>query len=69
MFDHHATHVILAMAYICQNAVMRGDQEEAVRIARLSDDIELLFPDAEAELIKRFSFSAGQIGGRVDDPS
>ncbi len=58
MFDHHATHVILAMAYICQNAVMRGAMEEAVRIARLSDEIELLFPDAEAELVKRFSFSA-----------
>ena len=58
MFDHHATHVILAMAYICQNALMRGSTEEALRIARLSDEIELLFPDAEAELIKRFSFNA-----------
>ncbi len=65
MFDHHATHVIrpathviLALAYMCQNALMRGATEEAVKIARLSDELELLFPDAEAELIKRFSFSA-----------
>ena len=48
MFDHHATHVILAMAYICQNAVMRGSMEEAVRSARLSNEIDLLFPASEA---------------------
>ncbi len=54
MFAHHTSHVLLDLALLCHKAARRGDMKEAKRIAKLSAEIEKLFPEAEVELHDRY---------------
>ena len=62
MLEHHASHVVLSLAHMCVEAARRGDEMEARRLARMSRELEDLFPEAKKELEERF----GRVEERTD---
>jgi uncharacterized protein YdhG (YjbR/CyaY superfamily) len=50
MYKYHASHVIIEMCRLCANAIRKDNKEEAQRIAKLTSDIEELFPEAAKEI-------------------
>ena len=60
MFDHHATHVLLDLAHLCVKAMRFGSTEESLKIAKLSEEISKLFPEADTELHDRYPINSAE---------
>lgn len=50
MFEHHASHVIMALSHRCRQAAVEGNRTESVRLADIAFQIEREFPEAMDEL-------------------
>lgn len=50
MYDHHATHVISWITHLALKAFKAGNEAEGSRLSKIVDDLEVLFPEAAAEI-------------------